>query len=79
VEEAFDAILVDGQLLVLLVAVDEPLDGDAGDGRFVGAGDLRKLGTTLYFSVVTSLTINTSVSSDSLGARRSLRSTIICL
>ena len=51
-----------------LMAVEEPLNGHTGDGRVMIFGDLGKVQFTLNFSVLTSLTMSTLVSSERVGA-----------
>ena len=62
-----------------LMRFSQPLNLDANDGLSVGFCDLNRHVFTLYFSVLTDLTMRTRVCSDSLAAVRMLRSESIVL
>lgn len=64
-EDLLDLILFCAYYLVFLLAVEQPVDGDTGDGRIVGLSNLLYMIVTLYFSLQTSLTMRMSVSSKS--------------
>jgi len=54
--------------LILFFALKEPLDRNAGNWRVICLGYLNTERRTLYFSVVTSLTIRIDVYSERVGA-----------
>jgi hypothetical protein len=64
---------------VFLAALQQPLNVDTANRRIIGLRNLNIFSLTLYFSVLTSLTMSTLVSSESMGANRMRRSVIICL